>query len=207
MDDDGGLASGSSEEGARSGACNSESRRSTGRPNLPLSAALNPPVTPIRPAPMASPSFLCSNRCCACRSHAAPSLLRKPKNKIAAQIATFLRLGIVAWPPIADWDPKMQEISRKKEPFPLCGDGKESVIAKKLQKSRDFCFHTRRIVATRRILRTEITAQKAAIAQLKRCVLSNEQSTQVKSQSVNRSHAQATHQPARLAPQHSETPR
>lgn len=156
---------------------------------------------------MAPISFPYGNRCRVCRSHAAPSLLRKPKNKKTAQIATFLRLGIVAWPPIADRDPKMQEISRKKEPFPLCGDGKESVIAKKLQKSRDFCFRTRKIAATGRILRTEITAQKAAIAQLKRCVLSNEQSTQVKRQSINRSHAQATHQPARLAPQHSETPR
>ena len=75
------------------------------------------------------------------------------QNKITAQIATFLRLGIVAWRPIADLDPKMQEISRKKDPFPLCGGGKESVIAKKLQKSRDFCFHTRRVAATRRILR------------------------------------------------------
>lgn len=102
---------------------------------------------------MAPLSFPYGNRCHVCRSRAAPSLLRKPKNKITAQIAIFLRLGIVAWPPIADRDPKMREISRKKEPFPLCGDGKEFVIAKKLQKSRDFCFHTRRIAATGRILR------------------------------------------------------
>ena len=78
---------------------------------------------------------------------------------------------------------------------------------KKLQKSQDFCFRTRRIAATGRIPRTEITVQKAAIAQLKRCILSKEQSTQAKSQSINQSHAQATHRPARLAPQHSETPR
>ena len=156
---------------------------------------------------MAPLSLPYGNRCRVRRSRAAPSPLQKPKNKITAQIATFLRLGIVAWPPIADWDPKMQEISRKKELFPLCGDGKESVIAKKLQRSRDFCFRIRRITATGRILRTEITAQKAAIAQLKRCVLSNEQSTRAKSQSINQFHAQATHQPARLAPQHSETPR
>ena len=156
---------------------------------------------------MAPLSFPYGNRCRMRRSRAVPSPLWKPKNKKTAQIATFLRLGIVAWPPIANWDPKMQEISRKKEPFPLCGDGKESVIAKKLQRSRDFCFCTREIAATRRILRTEITVQKAAIAQLKRCILSKEQSTQAKSQSINQSHAQATHQPARLAPQHSETPR
>ena len=65
----------------------------------------------------------------------------------------FFAIRNCAWPPIADWDPKMQEICRKKDPFPLCEDGKESVIAKKLQKSRDFCFHTRRIAATGRILR------------------------------------------------------
>ena len=99
---------------------------------------------------MAPLSFPYGNRCRVRRSRAAPSPLRKPKNKIAAQIATFLRLGIVAWPPIADLNPKMQEISRKKEPFPLCGDGKESAIAKKLQKSRDFCFRTRIIAATGR---------------------------------------------------------
>lgn len=102
---------------------------------------------------MAPISFLCSDRCRVRRPRAALSQLRKPKNKIAAQIATFLRLGIVVWRPIADRDTKMQGISRKKDPFPLCGGGKEPVIAKKLQKSRDFCFHTRRIAATRRILR------------------------------------------------------
>ena len=85
------------------------------------------------------------------------------------------------WPPIADRSTKAQEISRKNEPFPLFGDRKESLIAKKLQRSQDFCFHTRRIAATGRILRAGITAQKAAIAQLKRCVLSNEQSTRTKS--------------------------
>lgn len=156
---------------------------------------------------MAPPSFPYGNRFRVRRFHAARTRSGNPKTKLRPKLQLFLRLGVVAWPPIADRDTKMQEISRKKDPFPLCGGGKESVIAKKLQKSRDFCFHTRKIAATGRILRTEITAQKAAIAQLKRCVLSNEQSTQVKRQSINRSHAQATHQPARLAPQHSETPR
>lgn len=69
-----------------------------------------------------------------------PEPVPKAKNKITAQIATFLRLRIVAWPPIANWDPKMQEISRKKEPFPLCGDGKESVIAKKVAEKPGFLF-------------------------------------------------------------------
>lgn len=163
---------------------------------------------PLQIYPFIAHSQCCSKHCWANLAHSA--ILKSPRelrNKNSALVATFLRLGIVAWPPITDWDPKMQEISRKKELFPLCGDGKESVIAKKLQRSRDFCFRIRRITATRRILRTETTAQKAAITQLKRCVLSNEQSTRAKSQSINQSHAQATHQPARLAPQHSETPR
>ena len=102
---------------------------------------------------MAPLSFPYGNRCRVRRSRAAPSPLRKPKNKIAAQIATFLRLGIVAWPPIADRSTKAQEISHKNEPFPLFGDRKESLIAKKLQRSQDFCFHARRIAATGRILR------------------------------------------------------
>ena len=99
---------------------------------------------------MAPPSFPYGNRFRVRRSRAAPSPLRKPKNKIAAQIATFLRLGIVAWPPIADRSTKVQEISRKNEPFPLFGDRKESLIAKKLQRSQDFCFLTRKIAATGR---------------------------------------------------------
>ena len=99
---------------------------------------------------MAPPSFPYGNRFRVRRSRAAPSPLRKPKNKLAAQIATFLRLGIVAWPPIADRSTKVQEISRKNEPFPLFGDRKESLIAKKLQRSQDFCFLTRKIAATGR---------------------------------------------------------
>lgn len=93
---------------------------------------------------MAPLSFPYGNRCRVRRFHAAPSPLRKPKNKIAAQVATFLRLGIVMWPPIADRSTKAQEISRKNEPFPLFGDRKESLIEKKLQRSQDFCFLTRR---------------------------------------------------------------
>ena len=99
---------------------------------------------------MAPLSFPYGNRFRVRRSRAAPSPLRKPKNKIAAQIATFLRLGIVAWPPVADRGTKAQEISRKNEPFPLFGDRKESLIEKKLQRSQDFCFPTRKIAATGR---------------------------------------------------------
>ena len=89
---------------------------------------------------MAPLSFLYGNRCRVRRSRAAPSPLRKPKNKIAAQVATFLRLGIVAWPPIADRSTKAQEISRKNEPFPLFGDRKESLIEKSCKEARIFVF-------------------------------------------------------------------
>ena len=107
------------------------------------------PVTPIRPAPWRR--FLSRTAIdSVCPLPRCPSPLRKPKNKIAAQIATFLRLGIVAWPPIADRSAKAQEISRNNEPFPLFGDRKESLIEKKLQRSQDFCFLTRKIAATGR---------------------------------------------------------
>lgn len=107
------------------------------------------PVTPIRPAPWRR--FLSRTAIgSACAASTLPEPAPKPKNKIAAQIATFLRLGIVAWPPIADRSAKAQEISRKNEPFPLFGDRKESLIEKKLQRSQDFCFLTRKIAATGR---------------------------------------------------------
>ena len=107
------------------------------------------PVTPIRPAHGAA-FFPVRQSIPRAPLPRYPSPLRKPKNKIAAQIATFLRLGIVAWPPIADRSTKAQEISRKNEPFLLLGDRKESLIEKKLQRSQDFCFLTRKIAATGR---------------------------------------------------------
>ena len=117
------------------------------------------PVTPIRPAPWRR--FLSRTAIdSVCPLPRCPSPLRKPKNKIAAQIATFLRLGIVAWPPIADRSAKAQEISRNNEPFPLFGDRKESLIEKKLQRSQDFCFHTRRIAATGRIRGKHVKSQR-----------------------------------------------
>ncbi|CDB33211.1 unknown [Eggerthella sp. CAG:209] len=105
---------------------------------------------------MAPLSFPYGNRFRVRRFHAAPSPLRKPKNKIAAQIATFLRLGIVAWPPIADRSAKAQEISRKNEPFPFFGDRKESLIEKKLQRSQFFCFCNKRIYRNGLLFRNEL---------------------------------------------------
>ncbi len=89
---------------------------------------------------MAPPSFPYGNRFRVRRSRAAPSPLRKPKNKIAAQIATFLRLGIVAWPPIADRSTKAQEISRKNEPFLLLGGQERVPNRKKVAEKPGFLF-------------------------------------------------------------------
>ena len=79
---------------------------------------------------------------------APPKHVSETQNKIADQIATFLRLGIAAWPLIADLSTKEQEISRKSTHSRFAGNGKESAIAKKLQRNRNFCFHNRRTAAT-----------------------------------------------------------
>lgn len=71
---------------------------------------------------------------------APPKPVSETQNKIADQIATFLRLGIAAWPLIADLATKEQEISRKSTHSRFAGNGKESVIAKKLQKKPKFLF-------------------------------------------------------------------
>ena len=67
-------------------------------------------------------------------------LFREAKNKNLALFATFLRLGIVAH--------RLNRWLRRKSadnllfgsPIPLCGDGRESLIEKKLQRRRVFCF-------------------------------------------------------------------
>ena len=83
-----------------------------------------------------------------CCPPAPPKPVSETQNKIADQIATFLRLGIAAWPLIADLGTKEQEISRKSTHSRFAGNGKESAIAKKLQRNRNFCFHNRRTAAT-----------------------------------------------------------
>lgn len=93
---------------------------------------------------MAPLSFPYDNRSRVRRFHAARTRSGNLKTKLRPKLQLFLRLGIVAWPPIADRSAKAQEISRKNEPFPLFGDRKESLIEKKLQRSQDFCFLTRR---------------------------------------------------------------
>lgn len=99
---------------------------------------------------MAPLSFPYGNRFRVRRFHAARARSGNLKTKLRPKLQLFLRLGIVAWPPIADRSAKAQEISRKNEPFPLFGDRKEPLIEKKLQRSQDFCFLTREIAATGR---------------------------------------------------------
>ena len=85
------------------------------------------------------------------RAHNDPALPRgpsqEPRNKKSVRIATFLRLAIVASSPIANRGTKTQVICRVKAPISLCRDREESVIAKKLQRCRDFCFHDGRIAS------------------------------------------------------------
>lgn len=63
-----------------------------------------------------------------------------PETKISAQTATFLRLAIVPNSPIANRGIKTQAIGRTAAYYHPAATKKEPLIAKKLQKCRDFCF-------------------------------------------------------------------
>lgn len=67
-------------------------------------------------------------------------LSREAKNKKSIQIATFLRLGIVARFQNTDRQRKTAGNQLRDSLFPLYGGEKESLIANKLQKRPDFCF-------------------------------------------------------------------
>ena len=86
------------------------------------------------------------------------SYSKSPETKKSVRIATFLRLAIAASSPIANRGTKTQVICRVKAPISLCRDREESVIAKKLQRCRDFCFHDGWIVPTGRFHDGQITA-------------------------------------------------
>lgn len=87
---------------------------------------------------------------------APPKHVSETQNKIADQIATFLRLGITVGCQGADRNPKSQVIGSRTIHFRFEGDGKESPIAKKLQRSRNFCFHNRRSTSMGQIPRSRI---------------------------------------------------
>ena len=78
------------------------------------------------------------------RAHLAYSTALKlplgPRNKKSAQTATFLRLAIVPNSPIANRGIKTQAIGRAAAYCHPAATKKEPLIAKKLQKCRDFCF-------------------------------------------------------------------
>lgn len=67
------------------------------------------------------------------------------KNRNSARIATFLRLRIVIGSPNRESRCKNAGNRPFGSLFPLWRNRKESAIAKKLQKWRDFCFSTNRL--------------------------------------------------------------
>ena len=109
---------------------------------------------PLQIYPFIAHSQCCSKHCWANLAHSA--ILKSPRelrNKNSALVATFLRLGIVAISPIADCCPKTRRKWLCRGLLPRCQGGGELPIAKKMQKSRDFCFRDGRITATGRICR------------------------------------------------------
>ena len=93
----------------------------------------------------------------------APSESRpeKPKTKKSIQLATFLRLGIVACLPNRWLKRKSADNLLFGSPIPLCGDGRESLIEKKLQRSQFFVFATSGFTAMGCSFATSWSSQRA----------------------------------------------
>ena len=118
---------------------------------------------PSHPSPLVAMlqihPFIAHSQCCSkcCWANLAYStILKSPRelrNKNSALVATFLRLGIVASFSIADCCPKKRRKWLCGGLLLRCQGGRESPIAKKLQRNRDFCFHNRLIAATGQIRR------------------------------------------------------
>ncbi len=83
-------------------------------------------------------------------------LSREAKNKKSIQLATFLRLGIVACLPNRRLKRKNADNLLFGSPIPLCGDRRESLIEKKLQRSQFFCFCNKRICRNGLLFRNEL---------------------------------------------------
>ena len=113
----------------------SDPHRHTGA-GPPHRATAGPPRT-LEPPPQAHPRT-------PHRAHLAYSAALKlplgPRNKKSAQTATFLRLAIVPNSPIANRGIKTQAIGRTAAYYHPAATKEEPLIAKKLQKCRDFCF-------------------------------------------------------------------
>ena len=86
----------------------------------------------------ALPSRASCSRCFMALNPIVP--IRKRKDKNLALSATFLRLRIVTGRKGANRGPESQQISCGAVPFRFADGGKESAIAKKLHRSRNFCF-------------------------------------------------------------------
>ena len=83
-------------------------------------------------------------------------LSREAKNKKTDFSATFLRLGIVACLPNRRLKRKNADNLLFGSPIPLCGDRRESLIEKKLQRSQFFCFCNKRIYRNGLLFRNEL---------------------------------------------------
>lgn len=93
-------------------------------------------------------------------------LFREAKNKNLALFATFLRLGIVASFSIADCCPKKRRKWLCGGLLLRCQGGRESPIAKMLQRNRDFCFRNGLSTATGQIRRKTCEASDGNRADL-----------------------------------------
>ena len=83
-------------------------------------------------------------------------LSREAKNKKSIQIATFLRLGIVACLTNRRLKRKNADNLLFGSPIPLCGDGRESLIEKKVAEKLVFCFCNKRIYRNGLLFRNEL---------------------------------------------------
>lgn len=83
-------------------------------------------------------------------------LSREAKNKKSIQLATFLRFGIVACLSNRRLKRKNADNLLFGSPIPLCGDGRESLIEKKLQRSQFFLFRNKRIYRNGLLFRNEL---------------------------------------------------
>lgn len=114
----------------------------------------SPLVAALQIHPFIAHSLCCSKCCWANLAYSAIlKLPRELRNKNSALVATFLRLGIVASSPIADCYPKKRRKWLCRGLLLRCQGGRGSAIAKKLQRSRDFCFHNGLSTATGQIRR------------------------------------------------------
>lgn len=107
------------------------------------------PVTPIRPAPWRR--FLSRTAIdAACAAPAPPQARSGTQKQNCGPNCNFFAIRDCCVAPGRGSKHKSAGNQPQNGPFSLFGDRKESLIVKKLQRSRGFCFHARRIAATGR---------------------------------------------------------